>query len=137
MPPAHRAGMGKVSEWPTGRRHDLQTDTGRSVVKTIRALGCFAAVLAVISHSSFAEGIDLDCEAFSKQLVNRLDTEGLLTQSEPDRQRAVAITRDLCSGTEVSAQQQHETGKQEALDSWFFEHQPDKAGNKRLKNLKR
>lgn len=129
--------MGNVSEWPTGRLHDTQTATGGSVVRRIRAPGCFAAVLAVISHNLLAEGIDLDCEAFSKQLVDRLDTEGLLTQSEPDRQRAAVITRDLCSGTEVSAQQQHETGKQEALDSWFFENQPDKAGNKRLKNLKR
>ncbi|MEN8204536.1 MAG: hypothetical protein ABFS24_00875 [Pseudomonadota bacterium] len=99
--------------------------------------GCVAAALAVISYSALAEGINLDCEALSKQIVDRLDAEGLLAQSEPGRQRAFAITRDLCSGTELSAQQQHEAGKQEALDNWFFEKQPEKAGNKRLKNLKR
>lgn len=109
-----------------------KTVTGRKLAHT-----CIAAALAVTSHGPLAEGIDLDCEAFSKQLVERLDAEGLLSQSEPDRQSALAITRDLCSGTEASAQQQHEAEKQEALDSWFFENQPDKPGNKRLKNLKR
>jgi len=93
--------------------------------------------LAVISHCSFAGGIDLDCETLSKQMVDRLDAEGLLTQAEPDRQRALAITLDLCGGAEESAQQQHETGKQEALDNWFLEKRPEKPGNKRLKNLKR
>ena len=95
-----------------------------------------AAALAVISYSALAEGIDLDCNALSKQIVDHLDAEGLLVQSEPGRQHALAITRDLCSGTEASAQQQHETGKQEALENWFFEKQPEKAGNKRLRNLK-
>ena len=95
-----------------------------------------AAALAVISYSALAEGIDLDCDALSKQIVDHLDAEGLLVRSEPGRQRALTITRDLCSGTEASAQQQHETGKQEALENWFFEKQPEKAGNKRLKNLK-
>ena len=109
----------------------------KTVIRKALAPGCIAAALVVVNHSSFAEGIDLDCDAFSKQLVDRLNVEGLLSQSEPDRQSALTITRDLCRGTEVSAQQQHETGKQEALDSWFFENQPDKAGNKRLKNLKR
>lgn len=96
-----------------------------------------AMALAAISHGSFAGGIDLDCESLSKQMVDRLDAEGLLLQTEPDRQRALAITLDLCGGAEDSAQQQHETGKQQALDNWFFEERPEKPGNKRLKNLKR
>jgi len=103
----------------------------------IRTLGYIAAALAVISHGSFAEGIDLDCDGFSNQLIDRLDSEGLLAESESGRQRALVVTRDLCSGSEASAQQQHETEKQEALDNWFFNNQPEKAGNKRLKNLKR
>jgi hypothetical protein len=106
-------------------------------MRKIYTRGYIAAALTVFSHNSFAEGIDLDCDEFSRQLVDSLDAEGLISQSETDRQRALAITRDLCSGTEVTAQQQHEAEKQEALDSWFFENQPDKAGNKRLKNLKR
>ena len=98
----------------------------------LRALGYIAAALAVISHGASAEGIDLDCDGFSKQLIDRLDAEGLLAKSESDRQRAFAIIRELCGGTEASAQQQ-----QVAKDNWFFETQPEKAGNKRLKNLKR
>ena len=96
-----------------------------------------ALVFFVISHGTFAEGIDLDCETLSKQMVDRLDTEGLLEQTEAGRQRALAITQDLCRSTEASAQQQHEAGKQEALENWFFEDKPEKPGNKRLKNLKR
>ena len=106
-------------------------------MKRLHTPGCIAAALALISQGALAEGIDLDCEAFSEQLVERLGEDGLLVQSGPDRQRALTITRELCSGTEAYAQQQHEVEKQEALDSWFFENQPDKAGNKRLKNLKR
>jgi len=92
--------------------------------------------LAVISQCSFAGGIDLDCETLSRQMVDRLDAEGLLTQSEPGRQRALAITLDLCGGAEETAQQQHEAGKQEALDNRLFEKNPEKPGNKRLQNLK-
>ncbi|MGB5540008.1 MAG: hypothetical protein WBO37_07975 [Gammaproteobacteria bacterium] len=103
----------------------------------IWASGFIAMVLAVVSHGALAEGIDLDCETLSRQVVDRLNAEGLLAQSEPGRQRALAVTLDLCRGTEVSAQQQHEAGKQEALDNWFFEQRPEKPGNKRLKNLKR
>ncbi|MGB5473435.1 MAG: hypothetical protein WBQ78_08150 [Gammaproteobacteria bacterium] len=106
-------------------------------MKKIWTSGYFFMVLAVISHGALAEGIDLDCETLSRQIVDRLNTEELLAQSEPGRQRALAITLDLCRGTEASAQQQHETGKQEALDNWFFEQHPEKPGNKRLKNLKR
>jgi hypothetical protein len=95
-----------------------------------------AMMLAVSSHGAFATGIDLDCESLSKQMVDRLDAAGLLVQSGNDRQRALDITMDLCRGTEASAQQQHEAGKQEALENWFFEKQPEKPGNKRLKNLK-
>ncbi len=106
-------------------------------MRRIQAPGYIIAALAVASHSVFAEGIDLDCDEFSKQLVDSLSSEGLLARPESGRQRALTITRELCSGTEASAQQQHEAEKQEALDSWFFESQPEKAGNKRLKNLKR
>ncbi len=105
-------------------------------MRKIRAPGYLAMVLAAISHGAFAGGIDLDCETLSRQMVDRLDAEGLLVQSETDRQRALAITLDLCRGTEASAQQQHEADKQEALENWLLEDHPDKPGNKRLKNLK-
>jgi hypothetical protein len=110
---------------------------GRTVMRRTRAPECVFVALAVINHGSLAGGIDLDCETLSKQMVDRLDAEGLLTPSEPDKQRALAITLELCGGAEGSAQQQHEEGKQQALDNWFFEKSPEKPGNKRLKNLKR
>jgi hypothetical protein len=91
---------------------------------------------AVVSCGALAGGIDLDCETLSKQMVDRLDAEGLLIQTAPDRQRALAITLDLCGNAEESAQQQHEVDKQQALDNWFLEDHPEKPGNKRLKNLK-
>lgn len=103
----------------------------------IRAPGYPVMVLAISSHAAFATGIDLDCETFARQIVGRLDAEGLLVQTVNDRQRALAISLDLCRGSEASAQQQHEAGKQEALENWFFEDHPDKPGNKRLKSLKR
>ena len=53
------------------------------------------------------------------------------------KQRALAITLDLCGSAEESAEQQSEVKKQQALDNWFFEKSPEKPGNKRLKNLKR
>jgi hypothetical protein len=103
----------------------------------VRASGYITFALAVISHCAFAEGIDLDCETLSEQMVDRLAAEGLLIQAESARPRALAITLDLCGGAEVSATQQHEVEKQQVLDNWFFENRPEKPGNKRLKNLKR
>ena len=102
-----------------------------------RAPECVSIALAVISHGSLAGGIDLDCETLSNQMVERLDAEGLLIQTESGRQRALAITLDLCGSAEESAEQQSEAEKQQALDNWFFEKSPEKPGNKRLKNLKR
>ena len=93
--------------------------------------------LAIISHGSLAAGIDLDCETLSEQMVNRLNAEGLLIQTESGRQRALAITLDLCGGAEESAEQQSEVEKQQALHNWIFEKHPEKRGNKRLKNLNR
>jgi len=84
-----------------------------------------------------AQDIDLDCETLAKQMIERLSAEGLLATDAADGQRARAIGMELCSGAEASAQQQHEVGKQKALEHWFWEDKPEKPGNKRLKNLKR
>ena len=129
--------MSDVSGWQTSGFQDVPAATGRAVVRRLRAPEYVFMALAVISHGSLADGIDLDCATLSEQMVDRLDAEGLLTQSKPDKQRALAITLELCGGAEESAQQQHEDEKQQALDNWFFEKHPEKPGNKRLKNLKR
>lgn len=94
-------------------------------------------LLIACMQAMAAEGIDLDCEGLSQQMIERLQAEGLLSTSEADRQQALAISRELCGGAEDSAQQQHEQQTQQAMDNWLFEKQPEKAGNKRLKNLKR
>ena len=106
-------------------------------MSNLRAPACIAMAFAVISHGASAGEIDLDCETLSEQMVERLDAEGLLIQTGAVRQRALAITLELCGGAEESAEEQHEAGKQQALDNWFFENHPEKPGNKRLKNLKR
>jgi hypothetical protein len=106
-------------------------------MKSIQVMASIAVALAVISHGAFAGDIDLDCETLSAQMIDRLDAEGLLIPTGPGRQRALAITLELCGGAEESAEEQHEAEKQQALDNWFFEDHPDKPGNKRLKNLKR
>ena len=84
-----------------------------------------------------AQDIDLECEALANQMIERLNAEGLLVQQADTGRRARSIGLALCGGAEASAQQQHEAGKQEALENWFLEKQPDKAGNRRLRNLKR
>lgn len=96
-----------------------------------------AASLAAARHGAPDAGIDLDCETRSAQLTERLADEGLLTQSGAVRQRALAVTRELCMDAEASAQQQHEAGRQEALDNRLLETHPGKTGNRRLKNLNR
>jgi hypothetical protein len=94
-------------------------------------------LIAVICLPVHAQDIDLDCETLAEQMIERLSAEGLLVPDPADGQRARAIGVELCSGAETSAQEQHEVGKQEAMDQWFWENKPDKPGNKRLKNLKR
>ncbi|MEZ5542104.1 MAG: hypothetical protein R3F42_08675 [Pseudomonadota bacterium] len=99
--------------------------------------GVAALLLALLGHGTHAAGIDLDCETRSRQTLERLDAAGLLNRDEPDRQRALAVILEQCRGTEATARQQHETGKQEALDNWFFEQHTEKEGNRRLQRLKR
>ena len=94
-------------------------------------------ILSLVCLPVHAKDIDLECEALAEKMIERLSAEGLLTQEAGDGQRARQIGMELCSGAEASAQEQHEVGKQEALEHWFWQDKPDKPGNKRLKNLKR
>ena len=100
---------------------------------------CLFPVLlfAVACLPAHAQDINLDCETLAEQMIERLSAEGLLAPDATDGERARAIGMEMCSGAEVSAQQQHEVGKQEALDNWFLEERADKPGNRRLRNLKR
>jgi len=94
-------------------------------------------LFVVLCMPAHAQDIDLECEALANQMIERLGAEGLLVQQADTDQRARSIGLTLCGGAEASAQQQHEAGKQKALDNWFLQKQPDKDGNRRLRNLKR
>ena len=93
-------------------------------------------LFAVACLPAHAQDINLDCAALAEQMIERLTAEGLLAADAADGQRARIIGMEMCSGAEASAQQQHEVGKQEALDHWFWESNADKPGNRRLRNLK-
>ena len=80
-----------------------------------------------------ADDIDLNCEELAEKMIERLSNEGLLDLSGTNQQRAHAISLELCSGAEKSAQQQYEKGKQKALNNWLFESSGGKPGNKRLR----
>ncbi|VAX09796.1 hypothetical protein MNBD_GAMMA26-1215 [hydrothermal vent metagenome] len=84
-----------------------------------------------------AAGIDLRCEELAEQMIKRLVDEGLLDISDAGRQRAQAISLELCAGAQDSAEQQHEEGKRTAIANWLFESAGGKPGNKRLRRLKR
>ena len=80
-----------------------------------------------------AQGIDLDCDVLAEQLIQRLSDEALLSTNADVRQRARIIGLELCSGAEVSAQQQHEVGKQKAIERSFWEKRPENPGHRRLR----
>ncbi len=90
-------------------------------------------LLAVICLPLQVEAIDLKCESLAADMVRQLEAERLLVNTDDARQRAQAISRSICSGAEVDAQQQHE----KTLKNWLTQSTGGKAGNRRLRNLKR
>lgn len=97
----------------------------------------FALVGLLLSLPAQAQDIDLSCPELAKQMIERLSAEELMVPGGQVRERAQAISHELCSGAQATAQEQFEQGKREALDNWFMESSGGKAGNKRLKNFKR
>ncbi|TNF97825.1 MAG: hypothetical protein EP297_09665 [Gammaproteobacteria bacterium] len=73
----------------------------------------------------------------AERIITRLKQENLLYSSESDEYRVRAISLEACEGNQQSIQQQHDEGIQNALKNWLTESTGGKAGNKRLKNLKR
>lgn len=84
-----------------------------------------------------AESIDLSCADLASEMIGRLASEGLLDAAAGGGQRAREISMELCTGAEQKARQQHEADKQEALQNWLTQPTGGKAGNERLKRLKR
>lgn len=83
-----------------------------------------------------ADTINLECKTLADKMVTRLVDEGLLLPAEQYQIRARAISVELCSDVQKTAETQHQEAKDSALKNWIFENRPDKPGNKRLKNLK-
>ena len=95
--------------------------------------------LAFLSTALLAETtkntIDLNCESQASQLIEQLSQAGLLVAGSEPQARTISL--ELCTDAEQSAQAQHEEGKKEAIENWFFESTGGKPGNERLKRLKR
>ena len=88
-----------------------------------------------LSLPSQAEQINLECKELARQMVNQLVHEGLLSDSADISRRAKAITINLCTDAEASAQQQHEAGKEQAITDWIWQSRPETRGHKRLKKF--
>ncbi|MCK4710556.1 MAG: hypothetical protein KAU21_18220 [Gammaproteobacteria bacterium] len=91
----------------------------------------------VIGLPTYASAIDLRCEELTKSMVARLSSEELLVTSAGAESRARTISLSMCTEMQDSARKQHEQDKASALKNWIFEYKANKAGNKRLKNIKR
>ncbi|MBV1931782.1 MAG: hypothetical protein KUG71_08685 [Porticoccaceae bacterium] len=98
-----------------------------------RSLVCPIFLALLLCSSPHAHSIDLECEAVTQSLIKRLVTEELLKENLQKQQQAQQIALELCTATTESAQKQHEADKAKALENWFFEYHPEKAGNRRLK----
>jgi len=85
-----------------------------------------------ITQTALAEIIDLDCEELAGQMVKHLVSENLLVDFNRAVERAQAITLKLCASAQQSAQQQHETGIQQAITEWIWQSRPETPGHKRL-----
>lgn len=84
-----------------------------------------------------AQTINLDCGNMAGKLVSELDREGLLVPFGEAKKRAAAVAQRFCSQQQQTAQQQHEKDKQSFIKNWLTENTGGKAGNERLRNLKR
>lgn len=83
--------------------------------------------------------MNLDCQQLSLELIKKLNEEKLIVTNndKSNPQRVAEIFESLCEKKEVLIQEQHEILTKKAQEEWFWTHNADKPGNKRLKNLKR
>jgi hypothetical protein len=106
---------------------------------SLHKLTLISLVYIATSSSAHAENIDIDmqCEQMAENITMRLIQEGMLSDPDTNENRARLISLEVCQGKQQSVQQQHEEGIQDALKNWLTQPTGGKAGNKRLKNLKR
>ncbi|MEZ0148786.1 MAG: hypothetical protein AB9Q19_05645 [Candidatus Reddybacter sp.] len=102
----------------------------RACRNTIPTLACLLGLL--LSNSSSAS-IDAQCERATGLLIQQMNAENLVRQNPAGQERIKEIALGLCSETEKLVQEQHIADTEKALENWFFESHPEKAGNRRLK----
>jgi len=77
--------------------------------------------------------IDAQCEHVTGRFIQQMNAEKLLPQNPREQERIKKIALNLCAETEKRVQEQHAEDKEKALENWFFESHPEKAGNRRLR----
>ena len=97
---------------------------------TVSTLACLFGLL--IANSAIAS-IDAQCERVTGLLIQQMNAENLVRQNSGEQERIKEIALSLCTETEKRVQEQHIEDKEKALENWFFESHPEKAGNQRLK----
>ena len=100
----------------------------QAYLKTI-PLACFLSLL--LSNTSLAS-IDAQCEQVTNLFIQQVNAENLVHQKPKAQARIKEIALRLCTETEKLVQEQHTVDKEKALENWFFESHPEKAGNRRL-----
>ncbi len=108
----------------------LRKASRKACQNTLPSLACFLGLL--FSNSSTAD-IDAQCEHVTGLFIQQINAEGLVRQDSAGQKRIKEIALGLCSETEKLVQEQHIADKEKALENWFFESHPEKAGNRRLK----
>ena len=93
----------------------------------------FTCLLGLLLSSSSTASIDAQCERVTGLFIQQINAEDLVRQDSAGQQRIKEIALGLCSETEKRVQEQHIEDKEKALENWFFESHPEKAGNRRLK----
>ena len=92
-----------------------------------------ACLLGLLVSNSSTADIDAQCERVTGLFDQQINAEELVHQDVAGQKRIKEIALSLCTETEKRVQEQHIEGKEKALENWFFESHPEKAGNRRLK----
>ncbi len=79
-----------------------------------------------------AEGIDLACDGFSRDVVRDISERKLFAETADLEQARIAV-ETACERAQQSARSQYEEGRRQALQNWFMEDMGGKPGNERLK----
>lgn len=115
-----------ISTNPNGQLMHLN----QACQNTIPAL---AYLLSLLFSTSAIASIDARCEQVTKSFIQQMNAENLAHQKPAQQARIKEIALGLCIKTEKLVQEQHAIDKEKALENWFFESHPEKAGNRRLK----